>query len=224
MTRRSLRERIVDTALALAARRSWEAVRLHDIADEMQVQLDDVRAQFREKEDIVDAWFDRADSAMLRDAATPEFLALGPRERLHRAIMTWLSALAPYRRATRQMILNKFEFGHIHYQINGLLRVSRTVQWVREAAHRDAVLPWRAFEETALTGIYLITLGRWLYDDSQDARRTSVLLRDLLGRAQALVQTLPGCRVWQEAPRAANGTTATNGKQSGISAAGRRGL
>ncbi|MDQ2694628.1 MAG: TetR/AcrR family transcriptional regulator, partial [Pseudomonadota bacterium] len=160
------RERIVDAALALAATRPWEAVRLHDVAAALGLTLDDLRRHFREKEDLVDAWFDRADAAMLRDAATAEFLALPGRARLHRAVMTWLGALAPHRRATRQMLLGKLEPGHLHVQIPALLRVSRTVQWLREAAGRDATYLHRAVEETALTTIYLLTVLRWLNDES----------------------------------------------------------
>jgi AcrR family transcriptional regulator len=188
MTQDSLKERIVDAALAIAARKSWEAVRLHDVTAELGITLNDVRAHFREKEEIVDAWFDRADAAMLNEAGKPDFLALPAEKRVHRLMMTWLAALAPYRRVTRQMIFNKLEPGHIHYQIVGLLRVSRTVQWMREAAHRDATLPWRALEETGLTSVYLATFFYWMFDESESSRRTAAFLERLL-RA--------GARAWR---------------------------
>jgi AcrR family transcriptional regulator len=174
---------IVDAALALAEERSWEAVRLHDVAARLDLTLDDVRAHFREKEEIVDAWFDRADSAMLKAAARPALAALEPGERLEELLMAWFLALMAHRRVTRQMILNKLEPGHVHYQLGGLFRISRTVQWWREAAGRDATLPWRALEETALTSLYLATVARFLYDGSSDLAPTRRLLRALLARA-----------------------------------------
>lgn len=186
------KDAIVDAALARAEQTSWEAVRLHDIANALGCALNDVRAHCREKEDIVDAWFDRADAAMLEDAAGVDFRGLPTRARLERVIMTWLDALAPHRRVTRQMILNKLEPGHLHYQIGGLLRVSRTVQWLREAAGQDATLPWRAFEEAALTAIYLLTFSYWMRDDSQDSVRTRDFLARLLERAERLAHALPG--------------------------------
>jgi AcrR family transcriptional regulator len=192
MTAKSTRDRIVDAALDLAARKSWEALRLHDVAAELRLGLDDVRAHFREKEEITDAWFDRADAAMLQVGAAPRMDALTPRERLHRLLMAWLAALAPQRRVTRQMIYGKFEPGHVHYQFAGLLRVSRTVQWLREAAHRDAVLPWRAFEETGLTAIYLAAFFYWMRDESENAAGTAALLDRLLERAESLRRFLPG--------------------------------
>lgn len=180
------RERIVDAALALAETRPWEAVRLHDVAAALGLTLDDLRRHFREKEDLADAWFDRADAAMLRDAATAEFLALPGGGRLHRAVMTWLGVLAPHRRATRQMLLGKLEPGHLHVQIPVLLRVSRTVQWLREAAGRDATYLHRALEETALTTIFLLTVLRWLNDDSPDFMATRRLLDRLLDAAEGV--------------------------------------
>lgn len=192
MAAQSTRDKIIDTALDLAGRRSWESLRLHDVAAELRLDLNDVRAHFREKEDIVDAWFDRADAAMLHAGTALGFVDLSARERLHRLIMAWLAALAPRRRVTRQMIYGKFEPGHVHYQFAGLLRVSRTVQWLREAAHRDAVLPWRAFEETGLTAIYLATFFCWMRDVSENAARTSAFLDRLLGRAEHFARSWPG--------------------------------
>jgi AcrR family transcriptional regulator len=169
-----LRERIIDAAIDLAERDSWEVVRLHAVAARLGITLDDIRCFFREKEDLVEGFFDRADQAMLRAADAPGFAALGTRARLNRVIMAWLDALAPHRRVTRQMIGGKLEPGHLHIQIPGLMRVSRTVQWMREAAYRDASHLRRALEEIATTTVYLATFCYWMWDDtpgSCDTRR-----------------------------------------------------
>lgn len=179
-------DQIVDTAVELGEQKSWEAVRLHDIAISLGITLDDVRAHFREKEDIVDAWFERADSAMLKAAQASDFFYLTPRQRLHRLIMTWLGALYPYRKTTRQMIYGKLEPGHIHIQVPGLMRISRTVQWMREAAGRDAIYIRRALEETGLTTIYLAAFVRWMNDNSSDSARTSRFLEGCLSVAENL--------------------------------------
>lgn len=179
-------DRIVDAAIALAEERSWEAVRLHDVAAALGLTLDDIRRHFREKEDVVDAWFDRADAAMLKAAEAPAFLDLTPRERLRRLIMTWLSVLAPHRRVTRQMIYGKLEPGHVHIQLPGLMRISRTVQWMREAAHRDATYLRRALEETGLTTIYLMTFFFWMNDDSPGSVNTDRFLDGWLALAERL--------------------------------------
>src|SRR5690606_40686041 len=92
-----MRDAIVDTAVELAARTSWEAVRLYDIAARLAVSLDEIRLYFREKDELIDAWFDRADGCMLQEAESVGFLDRSASERIHHLIMTWLDALAVQR-------------------------------------------------------------------------------------------------------------------------------
>lgn len=178
------RDRIVDAAIELGEQLSWEAARLHAVAAALDISLDDIRRHFREKEDLVDAWFDRADGAMLRCAQGAEFTGLSIRERLQQLILAWLDALAPHRKVTREMIYGKLEPGHLHIQIPGLMRVSRTVQWMREAARCDATFLRRALEETALTSIYLTTFFHWMRDESPQSEATRRLLERLLSEAE----------------------------------------
>ncbi len=182
-----LSPRILDTALKLAENQPWETIRLHDIAQEMEISLDDIRAHYPQKEDLIDAWFDHADQAMLQQAATPEFLLLSPHARLETVMMSWMEALADHHKTTREMILGRLEPGHLHIQLAGLLRVSRTVQWMREAAHRDASYLNRALEETVLTSIYLLTFGRWLTDESDHFQQTRRQLRSLIKKANFIL-------------------------------------
>lgn len=187
-----IREAIVDAAVAIAERSSWESVRLFDIAAELNITLDDIRQYFREKEDLIDAWFDRADGTMLKVSETQDFLSLSPRERLHRLIMAWLDTLAAHRKVTRQMIGSKLEPGHVHIQIPAVMRISRTVQWVREAAQRDATFVRRALEETALTTLYLATFTHWMFDESHNSQRTRDFLERNLYWAEILDRTVYG--------------------------------
>jgi AcrR family transcriptional regulator len=184
MTNRSdIEQAIVDTALMLAEKIGWESVRLYQVAETLHRPLDEIRLHFREKEEIIDAWFDHADQAMLQ-ACEPESFAQGStHEKLHLLIMKWLAALQPHRRVARQMIVGKLEPGHIHYQVQGLLRISRTVQWLREAAGISSTLPWRALEETALTAIYLATFTKWMFDESEESQSTSRFLQESLNAA-----------------------------------------
>ena len=181
MTNRSdFEQSLIDTALMFAEKRGWESVRLHQIAGALHIPLDEIRLHFREKEELIDAWFDHADEAMLQVHETESFEQGSTREKLHILIMKWLSALQPHRRVTRQMIVGKLEPGHIHYQVQGLLRVSRTVQWIREVAGISSSLPWRALEESVLTAIYLATFTKWMFDDSKGSQSTSRFLQESL--------------------------------------------
>ncbi len=187
-----LAARIVDAAVALAEASSWEAVRLHQVADRLNVGLAEIGRHFREKDELIDAWFDRADAAMLALAAADWMPALPPRERLRRLTLAWLDALAAHKRVTREMILNKLEPGHLHIQLPALLRVSRTVQWLREAALLDDHGLRRALAESALTAIWLATFACWLGDDSDDGERTRRFLDRQLAFAERAAKALPG--------------------------------
>lgn len=186
------REAIVDTAVAIAERTSWEAVRLFDIAAELNITLDTIRLHFREKEDLIDAWFDRADGAMLKVSEQNDFLSLPTSERLYRLIMAWLDTLSSHRKVTRQMIGSKLEPGHVHIQIPAVMRISRTVQWVREAAQRDATFIRRALEETLLTSLYLATFTHWMFDESLNSHRTRDFLKRKLHLAEILDHSIYG--------------------------------
>lgn len=174
-------QRILDTALKLAEANSWNAVQLHHIAEAVGVTLKEVHERFRDKEDLIDAWFERADSAMLQNAAEPDFLLLPRRARLHRLIMAWLDTLAPHRRITRQMVLGTLQPGY--GQLRAIKRTNRTVQWIYEASRRNANYLQRTLEETGLTGIYLTTLFYWMTDDSQGSASTRRFLDRLLAGA-----------------------------------------
>jgi ubiquinone biosynthesis protein COQ9 len=193
---RDLAQQILDNALLLAESRSWEGLRLHHVAEVMDIPLAEVHRHYREKEDLTDAWFDRADAAMLREASAPDFPLLPVRARIFRLIIAWLDALAPHRRVTRQMILGKLEPGHLHIQIPAVMRISRTVQWVREAARMNATYVQRAFEETTLTSIYLATFSYWMTDDSRGSVRTRQFLDSTLGGAETLSQWLTLGYAW----------------------------
>lgn len=185
-------QQILDTALLLAERSSWEAIRLYDVAAELNISLQQIREHYRQKDDLAEVWFDRADQAMLEDAACADYLQLPARERLHRSIMSWFNALSEHRHVTAEMLLYKLEFGHIHLQALGVMRISRTVQWILEAAQRDTVQFERILEEIAMTTIYLSAFAYWLRDESADAAHTSKFLDSLLRRAENLSYFIPG--------------------------------
>lgn len=186
-----LYEQILQTAIQMAESDSWESVHLFAIAKELSINLEQIRQYYPQKDDLVEAWFDRADQAVLTMQQTPEFLNLSEKERLQWIIMSWLHALAPHQRITREMLYYKFEFGHIHLQTLGILRISRTVQWFREAALIDTVGLRRIIEETGLTTIFLLSFAKWLYDDSIDSLQTEQFLDAILGQAEGCVAKCP---------------------------------
>ena len=182
-----LRDRILDCAVELAEAGSWESVRLHQVAEQLDIDLTAIHAYFSEKDQLIDAWFDRADRAALATSLTPGFDTLPTASRLEAVILAWLDCLAPHRKVARQMIGAKAEFGHIHIQVPALMRISRTVQWFREAAGYSDALPLRAIAESAHTAIYLATFTHWMFDDSPGSERTRRLLHRMLGKTTCVL-------------------------------------
>ena len=183
----TLAQRILDTALELGEQRGWDAVHLRDVAAAMDITLADIQQRYPHKDALAEAWFDRAESTMVASANTPDWLELSPRDRLFRAIWSWLDALGAHKAVTAAMLRYKLQPDHIHLQVQGLLRVSRTVQWIRETAALPDAGWRRELQEIALTGIYLATVARWLNDDSPDSTATRSMLDRVLANAERAV-------------------------------------
>ena len=120
-TQAALCGRILDTALTLAEERgSWGSLRLHDVADALDIPLAEIHACYAQQDDLAEAWFDRADRAALRVREGSDFADLPPAARLERVMLAWLEALQPHRRLTRGMLAYKLEPGHLHLQLQPL--------------------------------------------------------------------------------------------------------
>lgn len=161
---------ILDAALRIAAGRHWESVRLVDVADELGVPLAALHPHLSDKEALVDALWDRADAALLRAASDRDLRERDVPARLESLVFAWLDTLAEHRRTVREMLLVRLEPGHLHIQVPSLVRLSRTVQWLREAAGLRAGLAWRALEESALTALFTATVVTWLRGNDTAAR------------------------------------------------------
>jgi ubiquinone biosynthesis protein COQ9 len=185
-----LRDAIVDTAITLGEQLGWDAVHLHQIAQALGINLADVAERFGHQDAIAEAWFDRADQALLAAPSTPGWMQSNPRERLHAAVFAWLDALAPHRRLSCQMLRYKLRPEHLHLQAQGAVRVSRTVQTIREVAGLQSAGWRREAEEAALTAMYLSTLLSWLRDDSAGAAASRDFLRRWLERADFVARRL----------------------------------
>ncbi len=182
-------ERMVEAALEIADRTAWGSLRLHDVAARLRISLADVRRHFRDQDAIADAWFAAADAAML-GRRPPRFRRRPATDRLLTVITAWLDALAPYRRVTGEMLAEKLYPGHPQHNIALVWALSRTVQWVRDAAHLDATGRRKQVEEIGLTALFVATVACWLNDDSESQQRTRTFLANRLAGADRLMARL----------------------------------
>lgn len=172
----ALFNQILDTAIELAEETSWEKLHLHEVAARLGRPLTDIHTYFAQKDDLVEAWYDRADQAMLCISEAADFASWSTEERLYNLIMAWLDFLASHKRVSQDMLLYKLEPAHLHLQLQGLLRISRTVQWLREAARLSTTHLQRIVEEVGLTSIYLMTFVYWMTDRSEGQVKTREFL------------------------------------------------
>ena len=182
----TLADAILEVALEQAESSSWESVDLHNVAKTLDISLLEIKNIYPQKDDLVEAWFDRADKAVLAEKADEDFAALPAHERVHKVMMCWYLSMREHRRVTRQMLCYKLEPGHIHLQVLGIMRISRTVQWFREAALLKTQDIHRIIEEVLLTRLYLFGFARWLFDDSENSKSTDDYLHAALRRLWSL--------------------------------------
>ncbi|MGI9381944.1 MAG: hypothetical protein ACR2PO_02225 [Methyloligellaceae bacterium] len=189
-----LSARIVDTSIELAEDVGWGSVRLREVAARLGVSLAEVEACHRDLDSVANACFARAWQAML--APPPEdFGTLTAETRLHILLMRWFDALAPHREVTGQMLSEKLHLPHPHHWIPMIFNLSRTIQWLRDAALLDAGGRRRQIEEIGLTALFLATLAVWRRDQTPGQERTRAFLRRRLARADRVM-----VRLWGAAP------------------------
>ena len=184
-----LEDRIVDCAIDLAEDVGWDRLRLSAVAERLGVPLADVRRHYRDLDAVADAWFGRALDAMLAPPGAG-FAALPARERLFTVIMRWFDALGSHRRVSAEMIAAKRHLPHVHHWVPLVFNLSRTVQWIREAAGLDAAGRRRQTEEIGLTLLFLATLRRWARDETTGQTATRDYLARRLDQADAAMARL----------------------------------
>jgi AcrR family transcriptional regulator len=177
-----LGRRIVDQAIVCAEEVGWLNVRLHVVAERLKVPLVEVRRHHRDLDAVADAWFARALDALLTEAGRlPRGLPV--RERLSRLLLAWLDALAPHRRVSADMLKVKLYPFHPHHWGPTIFHLSRTVQWLRDAAGLDAGGRRRQVEEIGLSALLLALLAVWAADETAGQTRTRRFLERTLAAA-----------------------------------------
>lgn len=199
---RDLADRLIAAALAEADKTGWDALRLARIAEREGVALAEIHAMFASVDALADAWLDRAERRMV--ALAPALAELATKERIVRAIFGWLDELAPHRAVARQVLVGKLYPGHPHLVAGAVVRLSRTVQLLREVAGLHAPPPRRQIEEIVLTNLFVATILRWARDRSEGQDDTRRWLRRRLDALDGIAGYLP--RILRQKPGSEPGT------------------
>src|SRR5215207_3640263 len=176
---RDMRAAILDAALDLAEEKGqWSAVRLHDVADRLQIPPPKVLDYYRDLDGVADAWFLRGLKAMVAPKLA-DFLQQPEWRRIETCLLAWFDALAPHQRVTAQMLRGKLHLSHPHHWVPMIFNLSRVIHWLREAAQLCAEYGTDKAqrEEVGLTALFLASLIVWARDDSEGQQRTKRFVR-----------------------------------------------
>ena len=187
------RDQILDASLELAAVIGWDNLRLYQVAARLGLPLKLVRAEFRDRDALADAWFARALDQTL--AVPPgELAGQPPPERLLRVMRRWFAALQPHHRVTGEMLRVKLYPGHPQHWVPLAFDLSRLIHWFLDAALIASTGYRRQLAEIGLTALFLKTLAGWLRDRDGDLERLGEQLRRDLERADRWLARLPRAR------------------------------
>ncbi len=181
-----LRDELLDAAMALAARKGWDAVSSEALAKAMQIDREDVVALMPDKTDIL-RWLAAKVNAAMHAPGAPE--SESARDALFELIMRRFDALAPYKAgvqavaeaARADLFLPIVLAGDFATALGDTLEL--------------ASLPSTPLHRAGLGALWLLVGNVWLNDDSVDLAATMAALDRRLGQleeaAEALQSFLP---------------------------------
>ena len=175
-------ESILNEALIIASENTWQHMTLQQLANSLNISLLTLKKHYRSKDDIAEALFECADTAMLNTTEHEEYSVWDSNEKLFHCVINWLEFLEPYKAIVKDILLYKLEPGHFHLQAHGITRVSRTVQWFREVAQRPQQGLKVPLDEIAITSMYLVSFAYFLGDTSNGNLATRKFLRSLINK------------------------------------------
>ncbi|HXQ49560.1 MAG TPA: TetR family transcriptional regulator [Stellaceae bacterium] len=189
--------RLIDAALALAARQGWRRTSLAEIAEEAGLKLHEAYALHRSKGAILAAFVRRTDLSVLEGAAPDAHESA--RERLFDTMMRRFDALKPHRGAVRAIVRDGI--GHPS-SLLGMALLKRSMRWMLEASDISTVGCKGRLLIQGTMALHLSVLRVFLADDSADLARTMAALDRGLRRGESLCRLLPRGRRKAEATAA----------------------
>ena len=158
--RKSIEDKIIDSALRLAAEEGWSRVSLSDVAQQANVPLSDLHGQFAGKRSILAAFSRRTDVRVLRAVDPDDQEGERPKDRLFDVLMLRFDELQHHKEAMRAISrdLARDPFG----LLAGARPALRSMHWMLEAASIDSGGVYGAVRARALGLVWLAAFRVWL--------------------------------------------------------------
>jgi len=181
----TLRGRIINAALRLAAERPWSDVSLLDIADAAGINLAELRKEFASKSAIVAGFMRGIDDIVLAKATRPQ-PGTAPRDAIFEVIMNRFDAMQPYKAGLKSII------GGLGFDTELARRAFASQAWMLNAAGVPLDGIGGTVRVFGLTSVYSSVLRTWLADDDAGLARTMAALDRRLRRGEQSLQTFDG--------------------------------
>jgi len=177
----SAQDRLVDAALALAAREGWRRTGMAAVAAEAGLSLAEAYAACPSRLALLAAFHRRIDTVALAAAGEGEG---SPRDRLFDALMRRFDALAPHRDALRAIWRDSLGDPALLLGAPALLH---SMAWMLEVAGVPAAGLGGRARAHLLAGLYLWVLRIFFADDSADLAKTMAALDRGLRRTEGVL-------------------------------------
>ncbi|MCW9032994.1 MAG: TetR/AcrR family transcriptional regulator [Alphaproteobacteria bacterium] len=182
-TKKTIEDKIIDSALALAEETSWQNVTLSEVATKAGCDLTKLRQTFDSKPAILNGFLKRIDLEVLSQHVNSGDET--PRDRLFDVMMGRFDALQDYRPAVVS-IANSIS----RHPLGGLCTLPQfmnSMAWMLEAAGIKSSGLKGALKIRGLALLYGRAFKTWVDDDSDDMAPTMAALDRVLDKAERVM-------------------------------------
>lgn len=185
------KQKIVDAFIAVVSERPWHEVSLAVIAARAEVPLSTLRSAFASRLDILAAFIERIDTAVLA-GLDPDLAEAPPKDRLFDLLMRRFDLLAPYKGAVGALREAARRDPGLALSLAGF--ALRSQRWTLEAAGIESTSPAGRLKAKGLAYVYAKALKVWLDEDDEAHGRTMAALDKELERGgEALKRAEKAC-------------------------------
>ena len=162
--------RLINAAMALAARRRWRDIRIADIAAEAELSTADALAQGPSKTAILNAFGRHINRAVLDSLRADPEIGDSPKDRLFDLLMRRFDAMAEYRSGLASI---SADLGCDPIAaLSRLCGIKDAMTLTLEAAGISTAGPCGVLQRHGLSAIYVYSLSVWFRDDTDDMSTT----------------------------------------------------
>ena len=181
--------RLINAAMALAARRRWRDIRIADIAAEAELSTADALAQGPSKTAILNAFGRHINRAVLDGLRADPEIGDSPKDRLFDLLMRRFDAMAEYRSGLASI---SADLGFDPFAaLSRLCGIKDAMAVTLEAAGISAAGPCGVLQRHGLSAIYIYCLSIWFRDDSDDMSTTMAAVDRALTFADKVLPRRP---------------------------------